>query len=276
MGLLPTLSFSFLIFFIFKNTIISHYNYNQWVSAARHVLPEIFLLHGTIISDENTGIFNSCTWYISVLLICEYFFWLLLSYYKKTDRFDIFVQVLPVVSLVIYTYMYYTLGTTNNWRTHVFEIINYGELRSIAGLSAGIFIYYYSSYKKVAQNQLKSSLLRIVGGIMLSLPFVLCFFSYKRASFIYVLMFVVGLYCLAVSEHIEIKEEIFRLVLFNAKVSYGMFLNHYLVSFFFIYCLNVKFSFVGILSYILFLYFYSIITLFILNRFVKIIKNESN
>ena len=33
--------------------------------------------------------------------------------------------------------MAYTLGTTNNWRTHVFGVLNYAALRAVAGMLLG-------------------------------------------------------------------------------------------------------------------------------------------
>ena len=130
---------------MYKNIVVKHYNYEQWVGTIKAFFIEILMMHGTIISDEKTGIYNSCTWYISVLLITEYCLWCLLSYLsKRHDIAKVIIQMMPILSLGIYTYMYYNLGTTNNWRTHVFSVTNYGMLRSLAGMFLGIYIYYFA------------------------------------------------------------------------------------------------------------------------------------
>ena len=75
------------------------------------------------------------TWYLSVLLLIGYVLWAVLEKHQSA-----LLRAAPVAVFRIYAYMAYALGTTNNWRTHVFEIFNYAAFRGIAGILLGIVV----------------------------------------------------------------------------------------------------------------------------------------
>lgn len=136
----PHYIFSFLMLFLVSNVnnVTFHgRNVLDLMSRLINQLPEIFIMHGTIISDEQTILYNSATWYLSTLLIMGYILWALLNEHESE-----FLTAAPVIILWIYSYMLYTLGTTNNWRTHVFGVFNYATLRAAAGMLLGVLVYF--------------------------------------------------------------------------------------------------------------------------------------
>lgn len=136
----PHYIFSFLMLFLVSNVnnVIFHgRNILDLMSRLINQLPEIFIMHGTIISDEQTILYNSATWYLSTLLIMEYILWAVLNEHESE-----FLTAAPVIILWMYSYMLYTLGTTNNWRTHVFGVFNYATLRAAAGMLLGALVYF--------------------------------------------------------------------------------------------------------------------------------------
>lgn len=132
----PHYIFSFLVVFLYRNIVDWGNSLTTILRNFLHQTPEVFMIYGTILSDEKTPIYNSMTWYISVLLIVSYILWALLKGHKSAV-----MAAAPVAVFWIYAYMYYSLETTNNWRTHVFEVFNYGMLRAVAGLLLGILVY---------------------------------------------------------------------------------------------------------------------------------------
>ena len=132
----PHYFFSFLAMFLYRHI----FNYgSDFYEMAREFLgqaTEIFMLYGTILSDEKTFIYNSMTWYLSVLLLTGYALWAVLEKHQSA-----LLKAAPVAAFWIYAYMAYALGTTNNWRTHIFEIFNYAAFRGIAGMLLGIVAY---------------------------------------------------------------------------------------------------------------------------------------
>lgn len=132
----PHYIFSFLVLFLYRNVVEWGNSFTTILRNFLHQIPEVFMIYGTILSDEKTPIYNSMTWYISVLLIVGYILWALLKGHKPAV-----MAAAPVAVFGIYAYMCYTIGTTNNWRTHVFEFFNYGMLRAVAGMLLGILVY---------------------------------------------------------------------------------------------------------------------------------------
>lgn len=132
----PHYIFMYFILFFGFNFISYGIDLRKLITDFFSGIPQVFMLHGTILSDEYTHIHNGPTWYLSPLLLVGYVMWTLLN---KNRKFVL--QAAPIVSFWIYAYMSYTLGTTSNWRTHVFEIFNYAILRGTAGMSLGVVVF---------------------------------------------------------------------------------------------------------------------------------------
>ena len=132
----PHYIFSYLILFFGLNLISGGITFKKLINSFFNHFSQLFMLHGTILSDESTHIHNGPTWYLSPLLLVGYVLWALLNRNKKTA-----LQAAPIVSFWIYAYMSYTIGTTNIWRPHVFGVFNYAILRGAAGMSLGIIVY---------------------------------------------------------------------------------------------------------------------------------------
>lgn len=142
----PHYIFSFLVMFLYRNIVEWENDLSTILRNLLHQLSEVFMMYGTILSDEKTYIYNSMTWYLSVLLIVSYVLWALLKRSKS-----LVMTAAPVIVFWIYAYMCYTLGTTNNWRTHIFEIFNYAALRAAAGMLLGIILF--QAYPKLVKNR---------------------------------------------------------------------------------------------------------------------------
>lgn len=134
----PHYIFSFTVIFLAKNIVYNKAAVTQLPSLLIGQAAEIFMLHGTILSDENTLLYNNITWYLSVLLAVGYVLWALLKRHKEA-----LLTAAPVVSLWIYAYMAYTVKTTNIWRPHVFSIFDYGILRGAAGMLLGVLVWHW-------------------------------------------------------------------------------------------------------------------------------------
>ena len=185
----PHYLFSFLAIFFFRNLIIyKDYSIGSLVEKLANQTTEIFMLYGTILSDKKTFIYNSMTWYISVMLIVGYILWGLVQKHKNSVVF-----IAPIISFWIYAYMYYELGTVNNWRDHVFEIFNYGFLRATAGMLLGLSTYQLSVFLK---NKIKSrkifKFMIYFGLLALSVAFAMSYQWFKEASFAYIVFFLIG------------------------------------------------------------------------------------
>jgi len=135
--LYPHYIVSFLALFLYLNVAVEHNSPSKTLERLFRQASEVFMLYGTILSDEKTRIYNSMTWYLSVLLIVGYILWALLKEHKAAV-----LTAAPVVIFWIYAYMAYTRGNTNNWRTHIcFGVLDYAALRGIAGMLLGCLAY---------------------------------------------------------------------------------------------------------------------------------------
>lgn len=134
----PHYIFSFAIIFLAKNVVYNRVTFPQLPSLLTGQATEIFMLHGTILTDENTELYNNITWYLSILLAVGYCLWALLKRHKEA-----LLMAAPVVILWIYAYIAYTVNTINIWRPHVFSVFNYGILRGTAGMLLGVLVWHW-------------------------------------------------------------------------------------------------------------------------------------
>lgn len=268
----PHYIFSFLMVFSFRNIIDFGNGLSEMVKNLLRQSPEIFMLHGTILSDERTIIYNSMTWYISALLIVGYILWALLKNHKLAV-----VTAAPVIVFWIYAYMCYTLGITNNWRAHVFGIFNYATLRAVAGMLLGIIVYQVYSY--CAFNNFKNCNKKEAGGgclfngsTVLIMVFIASYKWFHRASFFYIVCFVIGILFLVVGED-SVRQKLPKLVVNLANwmggISYAIYLNHYLVYYVIRRYFAKEYHHWIIPVYLGILIIYSILT----TRLVKCIEN---
>lgn len=265
----PHYLFSFLAIFFFRNLIIyKDYSIGSLVEKLANQTTEIFMLYGTILSDKKTFIYNSMTWYISVMLIVGYILWGLVQKHKNSVVF-----IAPIISFWIYAYMYYELGTVNNWRDHVFEIFNYGFLRATAGMLLGLSTYQLSVFLK---NKIKSrkifKFMIYFGLLALSVAFAMSYQWFKEASFAYIVFFLIGVAFITAGESGNLRPPpIYKwLAKRFSKWCYAIYLNHYLVMFFIKKFIYVKYSFMVIPCYLAILFLYSMFTTYIVNKFVKL------
>lgn len=226
----PHYIFSFFAIFLFINIV----EYDNGLTAILKNLfrqaTGVFMLYGTILSDEKTFIYNSMTWYISVLLLVGYILWALL----KKHRTEVMTAA-PVIVFWIYAYMCYTLGTTNNWRTHVFEVFNYAVLRAVAGMLLGMLVYQAYSRDlfllKNSKNGTWGGYIFIGFGI-LTVAFIASYRWFNWVSFFYIACFAIGILFLVAGEENSgrtLPKSIVLLADWMAGISYAIYLNHYLV-----------------------------------------------
>lgn len=224
--LYPHYFFSFFLLFLFRN-LLSHSSPIIFVKKLLKSVSEIFILYGTILSDEKTFIYNSQTWYLSVMLLVGYLLWA----FMKVNKPLVLVAA-PVFVFWIYAYMAYTLGTTNNWRTHVFETLNYATLRAFAGMLLGILVYQASRYLSSLLSRMKDGVARfcfMCGGTIIVIAFIASYRWFHRASFLYIACFAIGLTFIAAGETRGAGLKRMVLPLWINGISYAIYLNHYLV-----------------------------------------------
>lgn len=226
--LYPHYLFSFLVIFLYRNLIISKNGLATILNNFLKSGTEIFMVYGTILSDEKTHIYNSSTWYISVMLLVGYLLW----FFLKKNKSAVLVLA-PVISFWIYAYMAYTLGTTDNWRSHVFEIFNYAIFRATAGLLLGIVVYraqrVFVTYCR-NKSHILPKLYLAFGTVVLLIAIIGSYQWFYRASFFYIICFVIGIIFLITGEEL-LSAPIFKDIKMASigNISYAMYLNHYLI-----------------------------------------------
>lgn len=184
---------------------------------------EILILHGTLLVDNDTYLYNSMSWYISSLLIVGYILWGILRKHKETV-----LWTAPVISLWLYTFIVYSLGWTSAFRPHVFSILNYGFLRGTAGLLAGIVAYRLYKYFLLEHKFDKILAGGVLGALLLIVAFAASYKWYHRSCLLYIILFVFGIALLAAYEE---KRRHINCSLFHIlpSLSYAVYLNHYIV-----------------------------------------------
>lgn len=224
----PHYILSFLVYFLLRNLSV-HNSLKMIIKKFLYSASEIFLLQGTIVIDEHSVIYNAPTWYISALLFSGYILWALLNRNKS------FVLTGgPIIVFWIYAYMAYTIGKANIWRTHVFEVLNYGILRAIAGMLLGILCYQMSrkmsAYTKEAPGNKHPTICMFGGAIIIMAAIVLSYKWFNRASFFYIVCFAVGVTLLTAGEECgaSLPKSIQNLANWLGKISFAIYLNHYL------------------------------------------------
>ena len=269
--LYPHYIFSFLILFLYRTLIVSGDSPILVIQKLINQMTEIFMVYGTIVSDKSTSIYNSMTWYLSVMLIMGYILWGCLQKGKTKV-----LLVAPIFAFWIYAFMYYTLGTTNNWRTHVFEVFNYGFLRAAAGMLLGCSVFQVSVRlrQKWSHYHRAATVGFLLGCAVLGLAFVLSYKWYREASFFYIICFAIGVTFLTAAEATEVQLPAWLqgISKFVGKYSYAIYLNHYFISQILINTLFPKYQSVMILPYLVLLIVYSVFTTHLVQLVIECLK----
>lgn len=229
----PHYIFSFLMLFLWRYSFQNHYGLAELGRKLTQSATEISMLYGTILSDEKTVILNSSTWYISILLIVGYVLWALLDRHEHA-----LLTAAPVASFWIYAYMAYTLGTTNNWRTHVFGVLNYAALRAVAGMLLGAVCYRahqgYRAWVEARRSPERTAWLSILAGAAVMLLVAAASYRwYRAACFFYIACFALSTVLLTGGESALAKADgkagTDPASPLGGGVLLAVYLNHYLV-----------------------------------------------
>ena len=148
------------------NGYMNHYTAKRYLDGFVTHLPEVFLVQSTGLNYSSSFLYNSVTWYISVLLICSYFIWYLL-----TEHPQLYKEVLiPLSILLIYPYLYRTYGSLSEHRETLGFFLNSAVLRGMADMNLGVLSFCFS--QKIRAKNLRGtgiiSDLLFVGVILLS------------------------------------------------------------------------------------------------------------
>ncbi len=223
----PHYIFSFMVIFLARTIIVDRVAFTQLPSLLAGQAAEIFMLHGTILSDEHTLFYNHVTWYLSILLAVGYVLWALLKRHKEA-----LITAAPIVSFWIYAYMAYTLKTTNNWSTHVFSVCNYALLRGVAGMLLGVLTWHWHSLlnEQAIGKTIRGGII-LLGTAALAVAFAASYIWYGMSSFLYVVLFAVGIVLLSSGERLgaRLPEPLQSAVAWMSKISWSIYLNHHLV-----------------------------------------------
>ena len=219
----PHYIFSFMVIFLYRR-IQQGDSFGAVIRNLFSQTIEVLMLHGTLLVDNDTYLYNSMSWYISSLLIVGYLLWGILKRHKGTV-----LWLAPIVSLWLYTFIVYNIGTTSNFRTHVFSILNYGFLRAVAGLLAGIIAYRLYAYF-LENSKFDKILTRggVLGALLLVVAFVASYKWYHKSCLLYILCFIFGIGLLTACEE---RKRHSNCALFDRlpSLSYAIYLNHYIV-----------------------------------------------
>lgn len=257
--LFPHYIFSFVIGFLVY-IISNKVNIFQCLSSLEYI-PEMFMVQMIGLNAQN--MVNVPTWYISVLLICGFFLFTLLSeYYSFTTKI-----LIPCIIMVVYSYFWREVGCIQ-WQTLGGVVIGvYGNLplfRGAADMCVGIVIFWmhkrYVFLGKMGRN------------IFIEYVTTLCaiFLAIEkgntRLDFLILCLLVISVYFAFLDTQKFLNS---KLVCFFERLTYPLYLNHNMFRFlfpkFFDNCT------IGVmLFYLLIVTGYSIITLFLLD----IIKNK--
>lgn len=215
----------------------------NWI--ATNGLREILMIHYWP-WEESYLIANDVTWYISVIILAGL---LLYSCLKRIPKFTKEV-LLPIIIVTFLTYSYRTSGSLTG---DVIDGMFYHH-RFICGLAEmGIGCLLYELNTIIAPY-LRSTFVRIIGFLILTIEVVISFFWWGKYDYLFLFLISIGVLISFNMPLLKCK----RVITFFDKISYSLFLNHYVFRRYFIPHFYASLTFEAIIIYIIGVTIYSI------------------
>lgn len=147
-ALFPGILFAFAVNFIVWNGFCEPKDIKHSLLALLYALPELMFFRYSGIRFA-THFYNGPTWYISAMLLAMFVIYPIAKRYK--EKFGLYLA--PIISVSFFAWESH--GTANLNLTHEWlKYINGGLTRGIAGICAGVFIYYASEFLKNNARQI--------------------------------------------------------------------------------------------------------------------------
>lgn len=256
----PHYIFSFAIGFLAFN-ISNKVNIFEMFKLFIEYIPEMLGIQ--MIGLNAQSMVNVPTWYISVLLICGFFFFTLLNeYYSFTIKI-----LIPCIIMVVYSYFWREVGCLQ-WHTIGDVVIGiYGNIplfRGAADMCVGIVIFWFHKRYMFTGKMIKNVFVEYAA--MLCAIFLAIYKGNTRLDFLILCLLIISVQFAFIDTHNFINSKI---VCFLEKLTYPLYLNHNMFRFLFPKFFN-NCTISVVLFYLLVVTGYSIFTLY----FVDIIKNK--
>lgn len=217
--LYPVYIFAFLVIAVIKS-------YVSGLNILKIVIPnwlEVFMLQS--IGTNRFPYVNNPAWYVSALMIGSYFVY----YFLKNHR-DLFLHFIgPCTVIIAFSYMYREYGRLENFYHTDGIFMNTAILRSIMGLTIGIYVYYISKRISWKDNKYSKAFKTIMEFLCFLGPIAFALFNEEGSyDFGFIIVFAIGI-LLASSNKTLGKVANIGFVRFMSDMSYAAYLAHFAV-----------------------------------------------
>lgn len=226
----------------------------------KEIIPEIGLIQ--MIGLNIKKMVNVPTWYLSVLLICSYIIYFLITNYKK-----IFVEFLsPIFVIVVLTWFYRNYGYISHSSLGDRTIGIYWNIPLVLGgcmMCIGVIIYYLIGAVNINVGGWKYCFAEIA--LLGSVPILACIYKYSEIDFVILLMMAVGI---AFSFANKYSCNYNKYIRYFSKLSWPIYLNHNLFREIAPYYIK-HFSAQLMIAYLVLITIYSMLTMLIVDKITQ-------
>lgn len=183
---------------------------------------EIFMLQS--IGTGKFPYINNPAWYVSSLFIAGHFIYYLLQRHRK-----LFLEFIgPILILGLFHLFYQDYEALNSFFSTSKYGVSTGVLRALLGLTIGIYVYYLS--KMIVKDRSRvSQWIWAIAEVMAFLFVIIFSITHENLMYDFGFLFITAFGVLASSQNSLFKKVVeSKVILVLCKISYGMFLSHYI------------------------------------------------
>ncbi|HAF26329.1 MAG TPA: hypothetical protein DCG85_03325 [Lachnospiraceae bacterium] len=201
-----------LLITLFSKSILSGTGLKGMAELFKNCLAEFFMLQWTPLGNE---ILEGVLWYVPAFFFASLLLTVIASFFGK--HLSIFgLMICPVVSFIIYGYFFKTIGKID------IMISYYGIMRALAGLTAGIFIFYLITLTDIK----RSIVFAYAGQIILIFIFIFESFAHRnRVNFLIIALFIISSFLIFIGKT-DFNDKTKRALVFLGSLSYPIYVFH--------------------------------------------------
>lgn len=184
---------------------------------------EIFMLQS--VGTNEFPYLNNPAWYVSSLLIGSYIIYYLLKNHEK-----LYIQFIgPVLTIVIFSFMYRQYGSLQPFYSTDGLWFNQGVMRALMGITLGIYVYLAAeAFQEKRNKKLDWLYVLIEAGIFISVLVFALFDDRSQYDFLFLILFTFAI-GLASFDSILGKVAGSKVVSSLSEITYSMYLIHFAV-----------------------------------------------